>query len=718
MLQGKNGVSIRGYCCRPELTLADKTNSFDKDLWKKAELTLIKSIKENKWPRIAKLQKQALENLLVRICSLSYEGNNSTAMELIDNYSFSPLIRCLAINKVRSNSGLIAGRDLKVIKNDIDKLVIYKQTNKLTYLRSSKSDIRRIELPKTGGGVRLIGISNIIERVLQTQICILLDAYYEAKYHENIFSYRKGRNSLQAISLLKRIVDSTDKKYLGVGLLDIKKCFDSIPHEQIKKHFLIPLSWGKILQRWLKPRLYGADGKYLRTLQCGVAQGSIIGPMICNVIVNKALFELSDVKLDGKYKLKIFNELPTNFQKTSIKSWSKIHRSIITYADDICVTTSNSTELAFLVKQIESALNSYGLELAMHKTQFIDYSKVGEKRIKFDYLGFTFNYIPKNKIRSGGILSRYNRIMAIKENLMGSHLLYPKKESFKNIKIKLKKCINKLQRLSVFEVINDINATLRRWVNYYGWANAEFMLRHIDQLIYKRTKAKLIKKFCKRGNYRVLWVMQKYFICNTKEKKDSKVHSPKGLRWHLHTIYPASYNKNKRLKTHFWLLFATNIWELKPINICLIPATFKNIPYYLCKNKYAEMYASIIKKRTNNKDFKFQLYASQKGICPYCKLSLENTNFNYKTTTWSTDLDTLEVHHIKSLAEGAKLSKKLHKKYDSFKNVILLHRECHIEITHKPDLFESTVQAKKVVVFEDSEKLFNSDTIRSFRIDK
>ena len=189
------------------------------------------------------MQKQALDYLLIHICSLSKISNDVEAFDVICKYSFSPLIRCIAINKVSRNSGGTSGFDTEVLNNDMLKLNCYKKTNVLKVSRKSnksKTDILKVVIPKANGGSRNIGISNIVDRVLQTQMCILLDAFYEAKYHENVFGFRKGRNTLQAIALLSRIIDSTEKDRLGVALLDIKGCFDKIPHNVIIKYFKVP----------------------------------------------------------------------------------------------------------------------------------------------------------------------------------------------------------------------------------------------------------------------------------------------------------------------------------------------------------------------------------------------------------------------------------------------------------------------------------------------
>jgi len=163
-------------------------------------------------------------------------------MELVDNYSLSAIVRCIAINKVKLNSGQSPGVDNIILLNDIDKLNMFKLTNIFNYNnRLNVVDLKTVSIPKKNGKFRSIGISNIKDRVLQTQLCLLLDAFYEAKYSENMYGYRKGRNCLQAVGYLHKVISLTDKNRLGVALLDIKECFDNIPHEIILKNFKIPI---------------------------------------------------------------------------------------------------------------------------------------------------------------------------------------------------------------------------------------------------------------------------------------------------------------------------------------------------------------------------------------------------------------------------------------------------------------------------------------------
>lgn len=709
---GVVGINVRGYCHRSMVTLGDILHSprFNEN-WNKAQSTLTDSIKNQIWPRISKLQKQASEELLEHICYLSQIGMDQEAMQVIQEYSFSPLIRCLAINKVREGSGSAPGKDLFVILNNQHKLALYKKTSVLRYDLNSAMDVLIVEIPKSDGDVRKISISNIIDRVLQTQLSILLDAYYEGKYNESQYGFRKGRNPLQAVGFLLKVIDKTDKNRLAIALLDIQKCFDEISHDIVLKLFKVPPKWFPLLQRWLKTILWSTEGKRLGVVQCGVAQGSVIGPMICNVLLLNSIYSNSS----SSKNLNIFSNLKRSFQPTLKGSRYKITRNIITYLDDIIITTNNSDELSSLIALVELSLSTVGLKLAQNKTQLIYYNQVGNRRIKFDYLGFSFLFVPFQKVCKGGILTRNDTISERKnKNCESTHLVYPSKKSYQSIKNETKKILALLKHITMVEVIIKLNSVIKGWVNYFGWSLAYRRLSSLDHLLYKRFKRRLVDKYKLRGIRRVKWVVAKFMLCKTSNSQEGFTLSPKNIKWHVHTKLAETANNVKRRSNYLFLVLATKLWKILPITTCSIPPELRSKPYYLSKASFQALHLQILSLRSFPKqNYKQQLFISQNGICPECKLSLDLPQVSSDSTNWKPGLDSLELHHIKPIAEGAKKKKETHKSYNYIKNMVLLHKECYFEITKNRITPESLVLRDWLAEFGGSEKLLSKGIIKS-----
>jgi len=206
----------------------------------------------------------------------------------------------------------------------------------------------------------------------------------------------------------------------------------------------------------------------LHKLSKGIYQGSIIGPLICNVIIKASLYSE-----DVNSQLCIFSGLSNNFDViiNNRKVCRKIHRHLIDYVDDLAVTTTFKGEIFQIYFNIKNQLLLFGLELSSAKTSFISfYSEDTYKKKSFNYLGFTFLFVPIIKIKKGGILTRNDDITArkFKKDEEGSFLTYPSNKKFKNIKDSLINIIEKLKRLSMVEVLNEINPVIRGFVNYFG----------------------------------------------------------------------------------------------------------------------------------------------------------------------------------------------------------------------------------------------------------
>jgi len=222
------------------------------------------------------------------------------------------------------------------------------------------------------------------------------------------------------------------------------------------------------------------NNKTLSTLNCGIVPGSVIGPMICNVIITKALFKKA--KNYSKVNIfKTFNVTNSTIDNTSgKKSQRNIYRHIIAYADDIIITTTNVIEIDDIVNVVSNLLMKFSLKISKKKFHIVRYME--NKPIKFKYLGFIFHYVPTKQIKKGGILTRQDEICSRKHSKTqnGTFFVYPYPKKFQDIKKKNKSLIKILLKGSVEEVLNKINLVIRKFTNYYTWFNSYNRLRILD----------------------------------------------------------------------------------------------------------------------------------------------------------------------------------------------------------------------------------------------
>ena len=622
--------------------------------WKTLELNLIKDIKKARWPKLVSEANKLLKLLQTEICRLSLTGADIAAMELIETYSMNIVIRYVAINKIASQSGETPGVDNFIIENNSNKIELLSQSKKTKLNLSSTMKVKLVEIPKPNGSTRILGISSMLDRVLQTQLCLLLDPFYEAKYPEHMYAYRKGRSTHQAVGFLKGILERSDTNYSGLILLDVEKCFYSISHEAIIKHFVVPATWKPFLIKWLKAKTVGKNNETSSTLNCGIVPGSVIGPMICNVIITKALFK--KIKNSSKLNLfKTFKATNSIVDKTSgKKSQRNIYRHIIAYADDIVITTTNATEIDDIVNIVSNSLEEFGLKISKEKSHIVSYME--NKPIKFKYLGFTFYYVPTKHIKKGGILTRQDDISSRKHSKTqnGTYLIYPCSKKFQDIKKKNKSLIKILLKGSVLEVLNKINPVIRRFANYYAWSNSYNRLKSLDGLLFRYFKKYLIRKLRKKGVRRPVWVAKNFLVCNTTNNPNGKFTSPYNLKWHPHIKLANNKNNLKRFKRVLFLLLPSKINKILPITSAILPQKLRTEPYYLIEEQFAQNSANLYAKRVNTDNYKEKLFIKQKGVCPHFNLALANSDKNdFSSYIFGNDL---EIDHKNEIAKMQKIS--------------------------------------------------------------
>lgn len=181
-----------------------------------------------------------LKLLQAEICRLSLIESNEIAMKLIEAYSMNIVIRYIAINRVTAQSCSTPGIDNFIVKNNSHKIDLLSQSKETRLSSLSTMKIKLVEIFKPDGSSRNLGISTMLDKVLQTQLYLLLDPFYEAKYPEHVYSFRRGRNTHQAAGFLKAILERSNVENAGLILLDIGKCFDNISHKTILTHFTVP----------------------------------------------------------------------------------------------------------------------------------------------------------------------------------------------------------------------------------------------------------------------------------------------------------------------------------------------------------------------------------------------------------------------------------------------------------------------------------------------
>ncbi|WP_201770544.1 group II intron reverse transcriptase/maturase [Sorangium cellulosum] len=153
-------------------------------------------------------------------------------------------------------------------------------------------DIRRVWLPKPGGGERGLGIPNVVDRVVQEAVRQVLEPLYEPTFHESSHGFRPGRSCHTAIAQARGYVE---EGYEWVVDLDLEKFFDRVHHQRLMARLAQRVTDRRLLVvigRMLKARVVMPDGVAVSTDE-GVPQGGPLSPLLSNIVLDELDQELA-----------------------------------------------------------------------------------------------------------------------------------------------------------------------------------------------------------------------------------------------------------------------------------------------------------------------------------------------------------------------------------------------------------------------------------------
>mmetsp|Transcript_60635 Transcript_60635/g.100687 ORF Transcript_60635/g.100687 Transcript_60635/m.100687 type:complete len:656 (-) Transcript_60635:87-2054(-) len=354
-------------------------------------------------------------------------------------------------------------------------------------------------------------------------------------------------------------------KYLNV---DIVGCFDNISHKAILELVPIANKYLFLLQAWLKALIVGPESmssKKIISLKpfSGVPQGSIIGPLICNIVLDgleqvlyKVCLENSHYQLNSEQQR--FAEQKVGIKRLVTKRETNI--TCVRYADDILIFGLTSRAI---LEKIENALvrflQSRGLEL-QKSTRNI---RVFCPGAPLTYLGFMF-YFPDYKRNSIKLNKR--RFTKFKYDItsMCNHRYFEYHRSnpfiiidpakFAKIKLKVR---NFFRRSLAIEPLNIIlhkqNSIIRSICNYYSISRGcRIQLNSLEPLFYKQLWKTIKQKFGSKPkiiSFIKSSFIQKNRFCHKRaiqlKPSDVKPYSSQSILW----VYPSQkfLNLNKYL---------------------------------------------------------------------------------------------------------------------------------------------------------------------------
>src|SRR5499426_3078248 len=272
-----------------------------------------------------------------------------------------------AYKKVKANQGA-AGIDGQSIEQFESRLAnnLYKLWNRMASGSYQPPPVRRVDIPKAGGGSRPLGIPTVADRIAQEVVRRYLEPILEPVFHPDSYGYRPGKSAIDAV----RQARQRCWRYDWVLDLDVKAYFDSIDWElmlrAVRRHTDQP--WVLLyIERWLKAPVQLEDGSVVPRMS-GTPQGGVVSPVLANLFLHYA-FDM--------WMKRTFPHIP--FER---------------YADDAICHCKSAEEAQALWSALADRFAACKLVLHPEKTKIV-YCKDANRRgafsnQSFDFLGFKF----------------------------------------------------------------------------------------------------------------------------------------------------------------------------------------------------------------------------------------------------------------------------------------------------------------------------------------
>jgi RNA-directed DNA polymerase len=287
--------------------------------------------------------------------------------------------------------------------------------------------VRRVEIPKPDGGVRLLGIPTVVDRMIQQAIAQELNKTIDASFSESSYGFRPKRSAHQAIMAARGYIEAGNRWVVDI---DLEKFFDRVKHDTLMSLVARKVKDKRVLKLI---RGYLESGIMMNGVKVkseeGTPQGGPLSPLLANIMLD---------------------ELDKELEKRGHK--------FCRYADDCNIYVKSQKAGERVMESISYYIEGV-LKLKVNRNK-----SAVDRPSKRKLLGFSF-YVMKGKARN----------------------FIPKKP-IARFKAKVKEITSRSNGMSMETRMDKLDWLMTGWVNYFHIADMEKVAKELDQGIRRRLR--------------------------------------------------------------------------------------------------------------------------------------------------------------------------------------------------------------------------------------